>query len=365
MKILYDTQVFAWQRFGGISRYFVELMRHMPAGVSPVIPAPFFSENAYLPDLGMRLPVKRLDMGSFRLRKKLYEWADNSMARQQLRAGQFDLFHPTYYNDYFLGALGKKPFVLTIHDFTHERYPSMLSDSAKVIRRKKKLAHAATRIIAISENTRRDITEYYGIDSGKIDVIHHGYSSLAKREEPVGGIERPYLLFVGDRKGYKNFAGLAEAFAELSRADSALRLVCAGGPLSAPELKLLNALGVKDKVVAIQATNAQLLWLYRHAECFVYPSLYEGFGLPILEAFGAGCPVAVSSTSCFPEVARDGAVYFDPADPSSIEKAVAGILNDPEGTRSIVRRASAILRDYSWERTARLTADTYRHALKG
>lgn len=75
--------------------------------------------------------------------------------------------------------------------------------------------------------------------------------------------------------------------------------------------------------------------------------------------------MAVSSTSCFPEVARDGAVYFDPADPSSIEKAVAGILNDPEGTRSIVRRASAILRDYSWERTARLTADTYRHALKG
>ncbi len=364
MKVLYDTQVFAWQRFGGISRYFVELMRHMPVGVSPVLPAPFFSENAYLPDLGMKLPVKRLDIGSFRLRKKLYEWADNSMARQQLRSGQFDLFHPTYYNDYFLSALGRKPFVLTIHDFTHERYPDLLPDSSKVIRRKKKLALAATRIIAISENTRRDIVDYYGIDEGKIDVIHHGYSSLSKREEAVEGITGPYLLFVGDRKGYKNFAGLAEAFASLSRHDSALRLVCAGSPLAPGEIKMLNALDIKDKVMAVQATNAQLLWLYRHAACFVYPSLYEGFGLPVLEAFGAGCPVAVSSTSCFPEVARDGAVYFDPADASSIETAVAGLLDAPDGTRSLTRRASAILRDYSWERTARRTLDTYKKALK-
>ena len=182
MKVLYDTQVFAWQRFGGISRYFVELMRHMPKGISPVLPAPFFSENAYLPDLGMRLPVKRLDIGSFRLRKKLYEWADNSMARQQLRGGAFDVFHPTYYNDYFMNAIGPKPFVLTVHDFTHERYPDLLPDSRKVIKRKKRLAMAASRIIAISENTRRDIMEYYGIDESKIDVIHHGYSSLSSRE---------------------------------------------------------------------------------------------------------------------------------------------------------------------------------------
>lgn len=363
MKVLYDTQVFAWQRFGGISRYFVELMRHMPKGISPVLPAPFFSENAYLPDLGMRLPVKRLDIGSFRLRKKLYEWADNSMARQQLRGGAFDVFHPTYYNDYFMNAIGPKPFVLTVHDFTHERYPDLLPDSRKVIKRKKRLAMAASRIIAISENTRRDIMEYYGIDESKIDVIHHGYSSLSSREAAVEGISGPYLLFVGDRKGYKNFSGLAEAFASLAKADRGVRLVCAGSPLSDAETKLLNVLGIRDSVTAVQATNAQLLWLYRHAACFVYPSLYEGFGLPVLEAFGAGCPVAVSSTSCFPEVARDGAVYFDPSDPGDIASAVAGVLNDSDATRSLTRRASAVLRGYSWERTARKTVETYRKSM--
>lgn len=364
MKILYDTQVFAWQRYGGISRYFVELMRHLPSSVRPVIPAPFFSENGYLDDLGVKLPVKRLEIGSFRLRKKLYEWADNSMARQQLRGGDFDLFHPTYYNDYFLSSLGKKPFVLTIHDFTHERYPDLLPDARKVIRRKEKLARAATRIIAISENTRRDIIDYYGIDADKIDVIHHGYSSLATNRTPVDGIEAPYLLFVGDRRRYKNFKGLAEAFAELSRQDTSLKLVCAGAPFSAEEHQLLNSLGIARQCMAVEASNSQLLWLYANAECFVYPSLYEGFGLPVLEAFGAGCPVAVSSTSCFPEVARDGAAYFDPADSKDIAAAVSTILDDESVARNLTRRASAILRDYSWQRTAQQTVAAYRAALR-
>jgi glycosyltransferase involved in cell wall biosynthesis len=365
VKVLYDTQVFSWQRFGGISRYFVELMRNMSAkDVTPLLPAPFFSENAYIADLGVKLPVKRLDISSFRVRKKLYEWANNSTAKRQLRSGTFDLFHPTYYNDYFLSALGEKPFVLTIHDFTHERYPDMMPDASKVIRRKEKLARAATRIIAISENTRRDIIDHYGIDAAKIDVIHHGYSQLSTVAARVEGIEHPYILFVGDRRRYKNFNTLAEAFAKLARTNSALRLVCTGSELAPAEEKLLNVLGVRNKVITVQATNAQLLWLYRNAECFVYPSLYEGFGLPILEAFGAGCPVAVSSTSCFPEVARDGAAYFNPEDPDDIASTVERVINDTDATRTLTRRASAILRDYSWTKTARATAATYRAALR-
>ena len=148
----------------------------------------------------MRLPVKRLDIGSFRLRKKLYEWADNSMARQQLRGGAFDVFHPTYYNDYFMNAIGRKPLCLLSTTSRMSVIPICFPDSRKVIKRKKRLAMAASRIIAISENTRRDIMEYYGIDESKIDVIHHGYSSLSSREAAVEGISGPYLLFVGDRK---------------------------------------------------------------------------------------------------------------------------------------------------------------------
>ena len=144
---------------------------------------------------------------------------------------------------------------------------------------------------------------------------------------------------------------------------TALRLVGAGAEFSAEEEKMLRALGVADRCMAIEATNSQLLWLYSNAECFVYPSLYDGFGLPILEAFGAGCPVAGSSTSCFPEVARDGAAYFNPEDPADIAAAVTTILDDPESARGLTRRASAILRDYSWLRTAQRTTATYRTAL--
>lgn len=363
LNVVYDAQVFSWQRFGGISRYFVELIRHMPPGVETLFSDGLYSENEYLAHLNRKLTINRLNIGSFRLRKKLYEWHNNGRMRRTLDATDFDLFHPTYYNDYFLSKLRGRPFVLTIHDFTHERYPHLLPDASKVIRRKRRLAHAAERIIAISDSTRRDIIDFYGLDASKIDVIHHGATTLAGHEEAVAGLATPYLLFVGDRRGYKNFSALAEAFASLARGDSSLRLVCAGAPFSPAELKMLGSMAIADKTVAIQATEPQLLWLYRHAEVFVYPSLYEGFGLPILEAFGAHCPVAVSTTSCFPEVARDGAVYFDPTNPAAIEAAVAGLLNDPNAAHALTRRASAILGNYSWKRTAALTAATYRTAL--
>ena len=205
--------------------------------------------------------------------------------------------------------------MLTVHDFTHERYPDLLPDSRKVIKRRRDLPWQPRAYRYKREHPAR----YHGVlryRRGKIDVIHHGYSSLSSREGCCRRDIGPHICFCWRPQGYKNFSGLAEAFASLAKADrGGCGLVCAGSPLSDAETKLLNVLGIRDSVTAVQATNAQLLWLYRHAACFVYPSALRGFGLPVLEAFGAGCPVAVSSTSCFPEVARDGAVYFDPPTP--------------------------------------------------
>ena len=165
---------------------------------------------------------------------------------------------------------------------------------------------------------------------------------------------------MGERKGYKNFLPWLSAVRPLLVKDPALRIVCTGLPFTEAELELFARWNIQDRLVQISASDAQLASLYRYALCFVFPSHYEGFGIPILEAFSNGCPVCLSNASCFPEVAGDAAVYFNPHDAQSMADALQELITSPFLREDMRLRGLQRSKEFSLERMVQQTCDVYR-----
>ena len=323
MRILFDYQSFD-QRYGGVSRYHYELMKGLVYEKQEVEISTIFSECEYLlSDESIRvlnLLSKKKFKGRFRI-NEILQSINQLYSIHHIRKGNYDIFHPTYYSPYFLKSL-KKPFVITVHDFVHEKFDS---ENKNEIENKKLLIQKSDKIIAISENTKLDIISYYSVPVEKITVIYHGFKKLENHSE-IENIYGNYILFVGKRVEYKNFFRFLLAASQIMQEDSTLNLVCTGYPFSKNELNFIDNLHISDRVVVVSANEQVLNSLYKNAHVFVYPSLYEGFGMPILEAFANNCPMCISNTSCFPEIARDGALYFDPYDVNSIYTTIKSIL---------------------------------------
>jgi glycosyltransferase involved in cell wall biosynthesis len=360
IRVLYDYQTFHAQRFGGISRYFCEIARHA-SNVEPLT-AVRFSMNQYIrhSDIKGHTPIP---MRPYKIMSGMFRNINRKASLQALNRGDFDLFHPTYYNPYFLDALKEKPFVLTIHDMTHERFPQyFVGDPTPSY--KKLLAAKAKRIIAISECTKRDIMEHLDVPEEKIDVIYHGLDPQPLAEGRPAGLPDEYILYVGDRRGYKNFELTVEGFARLAQSHPDMHLVLTGRRLSKGEKELLLRHGVAQRVTLMSdISDTVLSQLYRNARLFVYPSLYEGFGIPILEAFAQQCPVVLSRASCFPEVAADAAEYFDAHSVDEMVAAMEHVLSDADYRRRLTEKGAERLHLFTWEETARRTEQTYMKAL--
>ncbi len=362
MRILYDHQTFGLQKFGGISRYFVELMSRLPDGYD-VDNSVVFSDNVYLNGASDKLakgrPFRHVVRGDFRI-KALVNKIDSL---RRVRAGRFDVFHPTYYDPYFLKSL-RRPYVVTVHDMIHEKFSELFSSDHKTKEFKKEVITRADRIIAISQNTKKDIIDIYGISDDRIEVIYHGHSHDELQIKPVYNLPKKYILFVGQRYGYKNFGRLLRSFGRLHEKYPEIKLVCTGQSFNKQEMADINALGLADSVFRYFVSDSQLTYLYKNAVCFVFPSLYEGIGIPILESFAAGCPLALSDTSCFPEIARDGGVYFDPYDEDNICEVLTRLIEDDSLRKELVTKGSALLQNYSWDKMAAATAEVYRSVAK-
>ncbi len=283
-----------------------------------------------------------------------------------IRSGGFDIYHPTYYDSYFLKQLGDKPFVLTVYDMIHELFSKQYRDlNNDIIRNKKILVQKAARVIAISENTKNDLLRIYNVPSEKIKVVYLASSfqrTIMKTGLPA--VPEKFLLFVGDRKDYKNFYGFVRAIKKLLQQNDDLYLVCAGGrQFTSSEQELVKKLNISNKVKSVPFINDGVLThLYSNAIAFIFPSLYEGFGLPLLEAFSCGCPVAASNSSSLPEVAGDAAIYFDPLDENSIQNTIIKIM-DRETRQNLISRGYKRLNAFNWEKTALQTLDVYREII--
>jgi glycosyltransferase involved in cell wall biosynthesis len=357
MKILYDNQIFTLQKYGGISRYYNELIENISDSYAYDLVG-MYCDNKYI-----NRRIRRL--GTFTYSPIVDSCLNNRLikynVRQNIRSlklGAFDVFQPTYFDPYFLRYLGKRPFVLMVPDMIYEMFPEYFVDSQATISRKRLLIEKASAIVALSHNTKEDLRKLYDVDEKKITVIYPG-PSLSGVTDPalidrciMDQLPEKYLLFVGKRGRYKNFDLFVESLAPLMTKYQDLHLVCAGGsPFGSSENELMQKLNIIDKVRQYDVNDETLMELYRRAVAFVFPSHYEGFGFPILEAFSCECPVVLSNSTSLPEVAGDAGLYFDPSDVSSIRSAIGMVLEDNCLRAKLVNRGRTRSRQFTWQKT--------------
>lgn len=386
IRVLMDSQAFDMQTHGGISRCFAELITRMPEDISLCLPI-VESQNVYLREKGLApdrdyymefcnghpTPVKRF---WYKLSTNVKEghWKQwDRMPRlsqieteQRLAKGEFDVFHPTYYDTYFLSKIGNKPFVLTVHDMIAELYTDTYKFRDGQLQWKRKLIPLASHIIAVSEQTKQDIVRIFDVAPEKISVIYHGTDPKPYMPSPEGNQYGRYVLYVGGRNKYKNFSLFVRDMIPVLRNHPELSVICTGKPFHSEELRMLQDYGLKERYIhEYVETEQKLMDLYHYAQAFVFPSEYEGFGIPILEAYKADCPVLLNRASCFPEVAGDAAVYFSfDKDVRSLQDSMEEVLAwTPAQREELLARQRQRLRRYSWDKSARELADIYREVV--
>lgn len=372
MRVLYDSSCFT-QEYGGVSRYYCEMIKRLPNDIEAIIPVKS-TTNRYLQQAPFEVPNMRYSVHDFvrgylggryipgvshiygllsTVFPQIFPSGEKENGRELKAAvnfGNYDVYHvtgPNYYNP--LWCQVRKPIVVTVHDLIFDK----LVRDKRVIRGRRKLLAAAKAVIAVSEYTKNELVGYYGINEDKVHVVYHGPTFTKMKPEP----DRGYILYVGRRAGYKNWNWFAKAVAPLIR-ESGLRLVCTGSEFTDDERKWLRELGILGLSSSNYVGDMDLPELYAHASAMVLPSECEGFGLPILDAWGVGCPVVLSRASCFPEIARSAVAYFELGDDVGLRDAIRSVFGANRAMFS--DKGYAELSRFSWERCAEETAEVYR-----
>lgn len=340
---------------GGISQYVAGLVRHLPSA-GPDHEYFLYASGRVREGIGIAegLPQRLVTVP---------KWA----AGWRVAWDRIDVYHGTNYR---LRGRGRQGEVLTIHDLAAERFPSLVK-RGRASPKTRRVARRATAIITASESTARDLVELYGIPRQKISVIYNGvakvFAPAPKQEarEQVRrrcGIERPFILFAGTIEPRKNLPCLIRAYASLPRVKDEFALVIAGqwgwGKLEVD--RTLSEVGIAGNVHMMGYRSLDdLRWLYCAAELFVYPSLYEGFGLPPLEAMACGAPVITSRCSSLPEVVGSAGILVDPASVEELASSIGRVLECGELQDAMRRRGLAQAKRFSWETCARETLRVY------
>ncbi|MDF3077652.1 MAG: glycosyltransferase family 1 protein [Sphingobacteriaceae bacterium] len=361
VKVFFDHQKFTTQKYGGISRYFANIINQIKLEKDfSYLMGVLYSRNHYIK--GERQPLNNA-VGNTLLQSTYGTKAfkvNQAYCNYLLKKNEFDVFHPTYYDPYFFGKL-KKPLVTTIHDMTHERLPEYFWGLDPLSRNKRLNIEYCDHIIAISETTKKDLLKYSDVDESKVSVIYHGIDlDEPFRTFPVANLPENYLLFVGDRSGYKNFYLFLDAFKHLSDKYPDIKTVLTGGGgLCVAELEYINHFRLQDKIMHVNVSDEELNFLYQNAMAFVYPSLHEGFGLPILEAFKAQCPIILSDTDCFREIGADAAVYFEARRADSLFEVVQKLISSSDERKRLVAKGSERLLDFPLSKSMAETLEVY------
>ena len=301
MKIFFDNKIFINQIHGGPSVYFVNLIKNLKNLNCEVNLSSKLHLNDYLDqnknkifDDCFKIPFNKNLVKVNYIKKFLHSYSYKSHMKK-IYEFKPDIIHTTYYDRYFLRNK-KSQNVLTVFDLIVEKFPELYKVNVNYLP-KKKILEEVDKIICISENTKKDLINIYNVNEKKIDVIYLGYPTKKKKLIIIN--ENPYILFVGTRWKYKNFFNLIKAFIQNKKIKNDFKIVCfGGGQFSKFEKNKFINLGLKeDKIVQIEGDDTLLHSYYKNASVFIYPTLYEGFGLPILESFLYECPVACSKSN--------------------------------------------------------------------
>lgn len=361
-RVLIDGEPFLRHHRSGIARYLSELVAvfrgHPGFGFAPVTPYRFVA-NAQLAE---RLP------GSFRtvhvpsaIRYQTLNALNalNSPRRSKPRA-EAEIVHHALHAPAGLERWYASRRVVTLHDFAPELYPHLFANPDEDIACRNLFIRHADVLVCVSETTRRDLYKLHPELDKPVVVAPLGVSAeffdppLAR----LPPLPDRFVLYVGNRHPHKNADLLFQAFARLAQGDTGLRLVlCGRHPTH--ESARLRELGIEGQTMVLQPTDIQLAWIYRFASVFVFPSRYEGFGLPVLEAMAAGCPTIVADTPALVEVAEDSALIVRADDVDGLASSIERVINDRECARMLSRSGVRRSATFSWRRTARSTAEAY------
>lgn len=357
MKVFFDHQIFALQTIGGVSKYFFEIMKRLPKDMW--ITSTLFSNNEYIKSVDFFDYYKLFQNLNFKGKAHFLNELNKIYTRIYIRNVEFDIYHQTHYDNYCFGEIKNKKVVTTFHDMNHTKYShlyekSLINRPSRIEKLQKLSLERADIIISVSQNTKNDLIELWNINPNKIQVIHHGISPVSDIvSENNNRIHlKPYVLFVGGRSGFKNFKKFLDSFVIVSNKFKDLDLICTGFPFSTDELKIFFEKKINNKVFHFQANEMTMNKLYKDAECFIYPSLYEGFGMPILESMANGCPVIVSDSSSFPEVAGDAALYFDPNSIEEIAEKLELVLFNGDVRRIKIAEGYERIKHFTWEKSS-------------
>lgn len=362
VKVVYDYQIFSLQEYGGVSRYICEVAaRTAKADGFNVKVAAFAYINKYLRNYNSDLVVG-MPMPVVPKTTKIRSRFNAGIYKHWLQGNSPDIVHETYYSSRRLAPHSSKT-VITVHDMVHEKFSSLFRKSDEISLIKAKAILKADHVICVSKNTKRDLLDILNVDPQKVSVIYHGYflkDSFTPQSTTVG-LPQCYILFIGQREGYKNFQRLLQAFASSYKLKSDFSLVCfGGGSFSRKELDLIQRLGlIENRVKQLSGDDNTLVNLYYNASAFVYPSLYEGFGIPLLEAMSFDCPVVCSNTSSIPEVVGNAAELFDPYEPESIVEALETVLYSSERIKKLIMLGRDRIKLFSWDICADQTRLVY------
>lgn len=371
IKVLFDSQIYDLQTFGGISRMFVDL--HNQLNKNEIVDNFTGSGVARGKYNIVDSSFSVLNTNNIYLKQtKPYNIDKNGNNREYtidlLKKGDFDIFYPTFFDTYFIPYLNGKPFVMSIHDMIPELYPQFFSRNDMQIVGKKIMAQEAAAIEVPTETTKKDVIRLLGVDEKKIFVIGRGYDETLGNNITNDKIfDFKYILYVGQRNAYKRFDWFVKYLSEFLNEHTDIKLVCTGREFDQRELQLFNEYNIANNVIHIYANDNDLARLYRDAMCFVYSSEYEGFGIPILEAYKMNCIALLNENDeCFREVTDNKGAFFDLSENySNLNEVLNKILNlSKEERKSILEIQKEILSKYSWEKTADKLADIFKNVNK-
>lgn len=358
IRVAYDPQIFLLQEYGGISRYFVSLVKEFEAnpslGIVPLVGSRASCNEYALNELpGQGLVRVSGTLGS--LIALAREWFSPSFSQKQV-----DLVHSTFYLPGFLRRVSRLPVVVTLFDMIPENTPRGLKFWNPHFQ-KKAYIQAASALVSISEASTKDMLRQYKLAL----QVRTTYLGVGPEFRPnlARTISLPdaYFLFVGNRGGYKDCETALRAFSVVAKSTELVQLqLVGGGDLTKREKSLIQALGIEDQVEQRQIADKDLPSVYSNALALVYTTRYEGFGLPLVESMASGTVAIAADTEINKEISGDSAIYFKARSANELSQLMLRVITDPSSFSDKITQGIERAKEFTWASCAMKTADVYR-----